>query len=425
MKMYATEEERRPLIGTSHSSVSENKRNQPSKVDEHSKTGSYFALTAGFFAITIFIVVWRNIASDAPLPLLQTSGSPVNVLPGDVVIDTITLQFTLRYDEQSRTTTLIDNSPVFCRPSAISSDFACAEGATMTLATGNYELNVEKNGWHYLDVSALDMAELVIVPPKMANGNVDGIASDGSVHRTLSSKSKSKSKGSSKTGDDDDDEKFDSNKEKKTKAKKSSDNEEEQKGEEKGKEREKEKDAKEKEENVKEEKQDKKDKKEKKKSKSSKSDKDKESDKEHTKGDTDSTGSDAPATPAGPEPYTAPIVVADLLSQLEKDSNLDPIRQQYVRSMHAVGVLEGYLTCTEMGYWYENFYDGMFAGGTVNRATMEFLEQNHVWMNDQAALYWKVRVYVWTMCGLCVYVCVFVCWLFVKLLCSFLCCGIL
>jgi hypothetical protein len=78
-------------------------------------------------------------------------------------------------------------------------------------------------------------------------------------------------------------------------------------------------------------------------------------------------------------------------------------------------VLEGYLTCTEMGYWYENFYDGMFAGGTVNRATMEFLEQNHVWMNDQAALYWKVRTIY--MCGcLCVlvvremFVLIFVLW---------------
>eukprot|EP00428_Durinskia_dybowskii_P079488 CAMPEP_0170450314 /NCGR_PEP_ID=MMETSP0117_2-20130122/51705_1 /TAXON_ID=400756 /ORGANISM="Durinskia baltica, Strain CSIRO CS-38" /LENGTH=756 /DNA_ID=CAMNT_0010711601 /DNA_START=817 /DNA_END=3087 /DNA_ORIENTATION=+ len=88
-----------------------------------------------------------------------------------------------------------------------------------------------------------------------------------------------------------------------------------------------------------------------------------------------------------------PKKMSELMNQLREAGDLSLMRQQYVRSMHALGILEGVLSCNEINQWYENFYDGLFSGGEVNIPTMEFLEQNHVWMNTQASLYWEVDEY--------------------------------
>lgn len=90
----------------------------------------------------------------------------------------------------------------------------------------------------------------------------------------------------------------------------------------------------------------------------------------------------------------------DYIDVMKKANDLTLVRQQYVRSMHSVGVLEGYLSCKAIGDWYANFYDGLFGGGEVNLPTMEFLEANHVWMNTQAALYWEVDDYWMSVKGL-------------------------
>lgn len=90
----------------------------------------------------------------------------------------------------------------------------------------------------------------------------------------------------------------------------------------------------------------------------------------------------------------------DYLDTLKHAGDLSPVRQQYIRTMHSVGVLEGYLSCKEIGDWYANFYDGLFSGGEVNLPTMEFLEANHVWMTAQASLYWEVDDYWMAVKGL-------------------------
>lgn len=102
-----------------------------------------------------------------------------------------------------------------------------------------------------------------------------------------------------------------------------------------------------------------------------------------------------PESRSSEDPHHAPseLRFGDYLDVLKKAGDLSPVRQQYIRTMHGVGVLEGYKSCKEIGDWYANFYDGLFNGGEVNRATMEFLEANHVWMNAQAALYWEVDDY--------------------------------
>ena len=113
-----------------------------------------------------------------------------------------------------------------------------------------------------------------------------------------------------------------------------------------------------------------------------------------------STSSSTDDTTTTSTKYTPPTRVGDLIEHLRISGDLSLVRQQYVRSMHGVGLLEGYLSCREIGQWYANFYDGMFSGGAVNLATMEFLEQNHVWMNTQAALYWEVDEYWMVVKGL-------------------------
>lgn len=56
----------------------------------------------------------------------------------------------------------------------------------------------------------------------------------------------------------------------------------------------------------------------------------------------------------------------------------------YIRSMGALGYLEGYLTCHEMNAWYVNFYSGLFDGGDPTDEALQFLQQNHDWMVAQA-----------------------------------------
>lgn len=62
----------------------------------------------------------------------------------------------------------------------------------------------------------------------------------------------------------------------------------------------------------------------------------------------------------------------------------DLLVEQYLRTMEALGYLEGYLTCHEMNAWYVNFYAGLFDGGDPTDESLEFLEENHDWMLMQA-----------------------------------------
>ena len=75
------------------------------------------------------------------------------------------------------------------------------------------------------------------------------------------------------------------------------------------------------------------------------------------------------------------------------DGQLLILRQQYLRSMHAMGLLEGYLTCTEIAQWYENFYDGYFDGSQPPEKSVRFLSDNYDWMVEQAADRWRTDTY--------------------------------
>ena len=75
-------------------------------------------------------------------------------------------------------------------------------------------------------------------------------------------------------------------------------------------------------------------------------------------------------------------------------------QHQYLRTMSAIGFMEGYLTCHDMIDWYINMYDGLFAGGSISIESLHFLESNHRWMKEQADRYWLVDDYWLSVQGL-------------------------
>ena len=75
-------------------------------------------------------------------------------------------------------------------------------------------------------------------------------------------------------------------------------------------------------------------------------------------------------------------------------------QHQYLRTMSAVGFMEGYLTCHEMMDWYTNMYNGLFAEGSISIESLHFLESNHRWMKEQADRYWLVDDYWLSVQGL-------------------------
>lgn len=76
------------------------------------------------------------------------------------------------------------------------------------------------------------------------------------------------------------------------------------------------------------------------------------------------------------------------------------INEEYVRSMKALGYLEGFVTCHEMNAWYMNFYSGLFDGGDPTEEALEFLESNHNWMSEQAERNYLANEYWLTVKGL-------------------------
>jgi hypothetical protein len=76
------------------------------------------------------------------------------------------------------------------------------------------------------------------------------------------------------------------------------------------------------------------------------------------------------------------------------------INEEYIRTMKALGYLEGFVTCHEMNAWYMNFYSGLFDGGDPTEDALEFLESNHDWMVDQAERNYLSNEYWLTVKGL-------------------------
>lgn len=76
------------------------------------------------------------------------------------------------------------------------------------------------------------------------------------------------------------------------------------------------------------------------------------------------------------------------------------INEEYIRTMKALGYLEGFVTCHEMNAWYMNFYSGLFDGGDPTEEALEFLESNHDWMVDQAERNYLSNEYWLTVKGL-------------------------
>ena len=72
----------------------------------------------------------------------------------------------------------------------------------------------------------------------------------------------------------------------------------------------------------------------------------------------------------------------------------------YLRSMEAIGLLEGYATCNEIKQYYVNFYSGLFDGGDPKPETVEFLRDNLFWMEEQANMNYKHSEYWLTVKGL-------------------------
>lgn len=62
----------------------------------------------------------------------------------------------------------------------------------------------------------------------------------------------------------------------------------------------------------------------------------------------------------------------------------DDLIEKYLESFKALGHLEGYLTCNEIGNWYLNFYNGIFKGHKVNKDIVQFLIDNHQYMARMA-----------------------------------------
>jgi len=246
----------------------------------------HYAILLTLIVGAVFLVIAKNLPAEDFLFSSTDHG------PSITTIETPQLHFSIVHDKKTGQTTVVDNAPILCRRSILSDKVTCPERASVELATAEYSVNLDDNGWNYMSITAIDMHELKIQDTSVFD-EANGVTIDNKVHQ----------------------------------------------------------DAK------------------------THHDKDK---------------------------HQAPVSYrfGDYIDTMKKAKDLTLVRQQYVRSMHSVGVLEGYLSCKEIGDWYANFYDGLFGGGEVNLPTMEFLEANHVWMNAQAALYWEVDDYWMSVKGL-------------------------
>lgn len=77
----------------------------------------------------------------------------------------------------------------------------------------------------------------------------------------------------------------------------------------------------------------------------------------------------------------------------QTESDAAEAENEYLRSMVAMGYLEGSLTCREMQQWYVNFYSGLFDGGDPMDEALQFLETNHDWMVAQAEMHSRTSEY--------------------------------
>lgn len=80
--------------------------------------------------------------------------------------------------------------------------------------------------------------------------------------------------------------------------------------------------------------------------------------------------------------------------------SLDFMIEEYLRTMKAMGYVEGFATCHEMSAWYVNFYSGLFDGGDPTDEALEFLETNHDWMRQQSETLYKQSDYWMSVKGL-------------------------
>ena len=247
----------------------------------------HYAILLTLIVGAVFLVIAKNLRAE---DLLFSS---TNHGPSVTTIETLQLHFSIVHDKKTGLTTVIDNAPILCRRSILSDKVTCPERASVELATAEYSVNLDDNGWNYMSITAIDMLELKVQDTSVFD-EAHGVTIDNKVHQDAKNHH--------------------------------------------------------------------------------------DKDKHH----------------APPVSYR----FGDYVDTMKTANDLTLVRQQYVRSMHSVGVLEGYLSCKEIGDWYANFYDGLFGGGEVNLPTMEFLEANHVWMNAQAALYWEVDDYWMSVKGL-------------------------
>eukprot|EP01036_Dinobryon_divergens_P034039 gene34039-43981_t len=82
------------------------------------------------------------------------------------------------------------------------------------------------------------------------------------------------------------------------------------------------------------------------------------------------------------------------------DVDRDYFAQRYLRTMEALGYLEGYATCKEMNEWYINFYSGLFDGGDPTIGSLRFLDDNYSWLVEQANQHWRHSDYWMAVRGL-------------------------
>ena len=61
----------------------------------------------------------------------------------------------------------------------------------------------------------------------------------------------------------------------------------------------------------------------------------------------------------------------------------------YIKSMEAMGLLEGFATCEQIQQYYVNFYSGLLDGGVPKPETVQVLLDNHDWMDYQATKNYK------------------------------------
>ena len=112
-----------------------------------------YAIALTTVAGVLFFMVTSNIPKEEASDMLSATKSPADDLKSiNLDIDRLALHVSIVYDEETGFTKLIDNAPIMCRPSSLSSYVTCPAGATSDLATADYKLNVGGNGWNYISI---------------------------------------------------------------------------------------------------------------------------------------------------------------------------------------------------------------------------------------------------------------------------------